>query len=154
MTTSALALLVLFAAPDFEAEIAAALEEVRTVYPVPANLVRAVIGCESDFDPKAKSSAGAIGLMQVMPFNARRLGVKERDLWNPRLNVLAGVRLLAVLLTHYGGELVPTLVAYNAGPRPKGAAVPQNGETPDYLRCVLGRFEVLERRAAAQPTAK
>ena len=149
--TAGLALLVLLAAPDFEAEIQAALVDVRAVHPVPANLVRAVIACESQGNPKAVSSAGAMGLMQVMPFNARKLGLaRVKELFDPRLNILAGVRLLAVLLKHYGGDLVATLVAYNAGPRPKGAAVPKNGETPEYVECVVQRFASLERSATAR----
>jgi soluble lytic murein transglycosylase-like protein len=142
-------LLVLTAAPDFEAEIALALADVAPVHPVPANLVRAIIACESNFDPSATSRAGAVGLMQVMPFNASKVGLHETNLQIPRLNVLVGVRLLAVLLKHYDGDIVSALVAYNAGPQPKGAPIPANGETPAYVRCVLERMRSLERRAPA-----
>ena len=103
---------------------------------------------ESAFNPRALSRTGAIGLMQLMPFNASRVGLTQADLWNPRLNILAGVRLLAVLLAHYQGDLISTLVAYNAGPRKPLAPIPQNGETPEYVRRVL-TFYVQYLRAEA-----
>ena len=80
----------LAAPPDFGEEIHAAVDETKSVFPVPVTLVRAVIQQESGFNPKALSPCGAIGLMQVMPFNAERLGLKsEKELWVPRLNILA-----------------------------------------------------------------
>lgn len=134
---SCLATLVLAAPPLFVEEIDAAIADAKPVFPVPRALVRAVIQQESRFDPKALSPVGAIGLMQVMPFNASRLGLaSERELWVPRLNILAGVRLLAALLLHYRGDIVSSLVAYNSGPKaPK--TVPSNGETPAYVANIL-----------------
>jgi len=78
--------------------------------------------------------------MQVMPFNAPRVGLAERDLLDPAKNILAGVRLLAVLLEHYKGDLISALVAYNARPRKLFAPLPRNGETPAYVARVLGFF--------------
>jgi hypothetical protein len=121
----------------FEREIATAVEDVRAVWPVPPALVRAVIRQESAFDPRAKSKAGAIGLMQLMPANAAKLGLTEAELWEPAKNVLAGTRFLAVLLKHYDGDLISALVAYNAHPMKLGAPIPQNGETPAYVARVL-----------------
>src|SRR5260370_1430259 len=79
--------------------------------------------------------------MQVMPANARRLGVSPDDLWIPATNILAGVRLLAVLLRHYRGDVVSALVAYNARPRPLFAPLPGNSETPAYVLKVLAFYE-------------
>jgi soluble lytic murein transglycosylase-like protein len=107
------------------------------IYPVPKPLVKAVIRAESAFDARAVSRAGAIGLMQLMPGTARRLGIPPVDLYDPARNVLGGVRLLAVLLRHYQGDVVSTLVAYNARPRQRFAPIPKNGETPAYVRAVL-----------------
>lgn len=134
---SCLVALAIAAPPLFVEEIDAAIVDAKPVYPVPRALVRAVIQQESRFDPKALSPVGAIGLMQVMPFNATRLGLtSDRELWVPRLNILAGVRLLAALLLHYQGDIVSSLVAYNSGPKsPK--AVPSNGETPAYVVSIL-----------------
>ena len=128
-----------------------ACRDVATVWPVPVALVRAVIRQESNFDPRAKSPAGAIGLMQVMPFNAPKVGLTEGDLWNPKRNVLAGTRILAVLLQHYEGDLISALAAYNAKPRKLFAPLPNNGETPEYVRAVLRYYRNYGGRAIAVP---
>lgn len=138
---SLLTIVVAATADLFDAEIADAVEDVRAVFEVPPALVKAVIRQESGFDPRARSRAGAIGLMQVMPFNAAKVGLHEGDLWIPAKNILAGVRLLAVLLRHYEGDLISALAAYNARPRQLFAPLPQNGETPRYLVSVLQLFE-------------
>jgi hypothetical protein len=129
--------------------IQAACDDVRAVWPVPPALVRAVIRRESNFDPRALSPAGAVGLMQVMSFNAPKVGLAVEELAEPRKNVLAGTRLLAVLLKHYEGDLISALSAYNARPRRLFAPLPNNGETPAYVAAVLrfyraygGDFEV------------
>lgn len=133
----------------FDAEIDAAIAATQDVYAVPAPLVRAVIKQESAFRPKALSKCGARGLMQVMPFNAMKLGLAHEDeLWVPRLNVLAGVRLLAVLLKHYEGDVIAALVAYNSGPKAKLAPVPANGETPGYVVNILRYWRVFDSERA------
>jgi soluble lytic murein transglycosylase-like protein len=83
----------------------------------PLALVKAIIRQESTFRPRAVSPGGARGLMQVMPANARRVGVRPEDLFDPVQNIRAGVRLPSVLLDHYRGDVVSALVAYNARPR-------------------------------------
>jgi soluble lytic murein transglycosylase-like protein len=125
----------------YDAEIAQAVASVRDVYPVPVALVKAVITAESGWKPRAVSRAGARGLMQLMPATAAKTGVRAEDLFEPAPNILAGTRLLAVLLRHYRGDLVSALVAYNAGPRGGFAPVPQNGETPAYVWRVVWCFE-------------
>ena len=92
--------------PPFEPEIDAAIGDAAGVYPVPKALVLAVISVESAFDPHAVSRAGAVGLMQLMPATARRVGIASKELVNPRRNILGGVRLLAILLRHYDGDVV------------------------------------------------
>jgi len=57
--------------------------------------------------------------------------------FDPGPNILAGVRLLAVLLRHYRGDLMDVLVAYNAGPGRTTGGIPANGETPTYVARVL-----------------
>jgi soluble lytic murein transglycosylase-like protein len=129
----------------YDLEIQRAVRSVAGIWPVPTSFVKAVIHRESGFRPRAVSPAGAVGLMQVMPMNARRLGVTSAQLWTPATNILAGTRLLAVLLRHYQGDVISTLVAYNAGPRRPLAPVPENGETPEYVRGVLASWRVLRR---------
>ena len=128
--------ILLAAPPGYAKEIAEAVEDTRSVWSVPSMLVAAIIKQESGFNPQAVSAVGAVGLRQIMPFNASKLGIKARDLVNPRLNILAGVRLLAVLLKHYDGDVITALVAYNSGPKPIGK-VPSNGETPAYVVRIL-----------------
>jgi hypothetical protein len=131
------ALLAARAPMPFEAEIDVALAKTAAIYPVPKALVVAVISVESGFRPRAISRAGAKGLMQLMPYTARRVGIAERDLFDPAKNVLGGVRLLAVLLRHYDGDVISALVAYNDRPRRLFAPIPRNGETPTYVWNVL-----------------
>jgi soluble lytic murein transglycosylase len=90
-----------------------AIEDVSKIQLVPLELVQAVIRQESDCDPSARSRVGTLGLMQVMPATAEQLKVDPKALVKPAPNSLAGVRLLAVLLKHYQGDLVNVLGAYN-----------------------------------------
>ena len=125
-----------------------AIAEAGGLHPPPVALVKAIIREESSFKPRAVSPAGARGLMQLMPATAARLGVREGDLFDPHTNIRAGVRLLAVLLEHYRGDIVSALVAYNAHPQALFARIPRNGETPAYVWRVLGFFEFYLERAA------
>lgn len=128
--------------PDmrYDREIAAAIEDVHDVHHVPAALVKAVIMQESSWNPRAVSRAGALGLMQLLPATAAKVGVSREELFDPAKNILAGVRMLAVLLRHYRGDVISALTAYNARPRELFAPIPQNGETPGYVRAVLAYY--------------
>lgn len=141
---------VLAASPPipYEAEIDAALAETAAIYPVPKALVVAVISVESGFRPRAVSPAGAKGLMQLMPYTARRVGVDDQHLFDPAQNLFGGTRLLAVLLRHYEGDVISALVAYNARPRGLFSPIPRNGMTPEYVWRVLARARQVSMRAA------
>jgi soluble lytic murein transglycosylase-like protein len=102
------------------------IEETAREASVDANLVRAIIKAESNFNPFAISSKGARGLMQLMPQTANALGV--RNVYDPGQNVAGGVRYLRQLLDNFGGQLFLSLAAYNAGP----AAVERHGGIPPY----------------------
>ena len=96
------------------------IEEIAPRYGVDKFLVKAVMRQESGFDPLARSNRGAVGLMQVMPATARSLGVSEMQLWNERINIEAGTRLLAQALAYWRQQAVDdpvpfALAEYNAG---------------------------------------
>ncbi len=132
-------------ASAYQGEIRAAVLDVAEVWPLSISLIEAVILRESAFQPAVVSASGAIGLMQVLPSNARRLGFAPEELWRPAVNILAGTRLLAVLLKHYEGDVISALVAYNARPRRRFAPLPENAETPAYVRSVLHAWAAFER---------
>ena len=87
--------------------------------------------------------------MQVMPSTAARLGVATERLLDPEENIRAGVLLLASLLDTYQGDVISTVVAYDAGPQPALAPLPRNAETPPYVWRVLGFYEAYSGLTAA-----
>lgn len=102
-------------------------------------LIHAVVRAESSYDPNARSSAGACGLMQLMPATAQRFGV--RDVWDPAQNIAGGVAYLRVLIERFEGDLRLVLAAYNAGEgavAKYGNRIPPYRETQHYVRRVLG----------------
>jgi len=104
------------------------------------SLLKAVINVESDFNPKAVSKAGAIGLMQIMPQNITSLCIK--DPFNPAENIMGGALYLKKLLERYNGQLPMALAAYNAGPTmvDRYRAIPPINETEDYVEKVMNCY--------------
>jgi len=121
-------------------DIDAAIEEAAARHNVDANLVRAVVKVESNFNPNAVSRKGAMGLMQLMPATARQLNVKNP--FDPEQNVDAGVRHLKQLLENYGGNVKLTLAAYNAGAGAvaRSSGVPHYAETQSYVRRITNLY--------------
>jgi len=110
-------------------------------YNVDADLIRAVIKAESDFQSNARSNKGAMGLMQLMPDTARLHNVG--DAYDPNENVDGGVRHLKMLLERYQGNLEWSLAAYNAGSSAveKHGGIPPFAETREYVRRVLRFYD-------------
>ena len=105
---------------------------------IDARLVHAIVQVESNYEPRARSSKGAKGLMQLMPATARQYDV--RDPYDPKTNLEAGVRHLKDLLSRF--DLTLALAAYNAGEAVvrKYGGIPPYSETRSYVREVLARI--------------
>lgn len=108
-------------------------------YGVDKQLIRAIIKTESNFNPKVTSSAGAQGVMQIMPANFKMLGIT--DGYNIEQNIDGGVKLLKQYLDKFGGNTEMALMAYNGGPgtmQKRGVKSPADvykmpKETQNYL---------------------
>jgi soluble lytic murein transglycosylase-like protein len=86
-------------------------------YGVPVELAHAVVRIESNFNPKARGSAGEIGLMQIKPATARSMGYSgsKKGLYDPETNIRYGMKYLSMAHELGGGETCGTILRYNAG---------------------------------------
>ena len=107
-----------------------------------------MVRLESGFDAAAVSSAGAQGLMQLMPALADELGVE--DPFDPRENIFGGARYLKALLLEHDGDETLALASYNAGPGAvaQHQGVPPYPETQQYVRTITDWLA--RERAAAE----
>jgi len=117
------------------------IEQTASKYQIDPKLVHAVIQTESAYDADAVSSAGAVGLMQLMPETARRFGVNDRN--DPNQNVEGGIRYLKHLINLFEDNVRLAVAAYNAGENAVmkyNYSIPPYPETQNYVRQVLALY--------------
>ena len=114
-------------------------------------LIQAIIEVESTWKPKARSNAGAMGLMQLMPATARSLGV--RNAYDPAQNIEGGSKYIAQLISRYGGDVNKALMAYNCGPgNVSKGRIPQRSRS--YAKDVMNIYNRLKgQRQSTLPPA-
>jgi len=127
-------------APPASSDPKAMLREAALRSGLPPEFVESVALVESGLRPNAISPKGAIGVMQLMPGTAKKLGADPHD---TAQNIDAGTRLLRELLVKYNGDVVKALAAYNAG---EGAVdryqgVPPYNETRWYVKKVIDAYQ-------------
>jgi len=112
---------------------------------VDSRLLKAMIKAESDFDPRAISKKGAMGLMQIMPENFKMLDLENP--FDPLQNIRAGARYFQKLYKRFNGKLALSLAAYNAGPTAvdRYKRIPPYQETEEYVRRVLRYYRTFKQ---------
>ena len=103
-------------------------------------LLKAIIKTESDFNPRAVSKKGALGLMQIMPINLKSLNI--RDPFDPWENIMGGALYFKKMLTRFKGKISLSLAAYNAGPTAVAQykSIPPYRETRRYVKKVMKHY--------------
>ena len=116
------------------------VHEKASTYDLDPSLIKAVIKTESNWNDRAVSSKGAMGLMQLMPGTANDLDV--RNPFDPEQNIEGGTKYLKHLIDRFNGDLTLALAAYNAGPNKvaKYGYVPPITETQQYVKKVLSHY--------------
>ena len=116
------------------------IQEASNTFDLSFSLLKAMIKVESDFDSRAISKKGALGLMQIMPQNLQAFNIREP--YDPKDNIMGGARYFKSLIERFEGKLPLALAAYNAGPTivDKYRDIPPFKETQDYVKKVMKYF--------------
>ena len=117
--------------------------QAANTYGVDVNLLKCIAYAESTFRPGITSSAGAMGVMQLMPSTAEGLGV--RDAYDPEQNILGGAKYISIQLERFNGDIELALAAYNAGPGnvQKYGGIPPFEETQNYVKKIMNIYNNL-----------
>jgi soluble lytic murein transglycosylase len=109
-------------------------------YKIDPHLVKAIIKTESNWNERAVSRKGAMGLMQLMPTTASQM--KVYDPFNPEENIEGGTKYLRHLSEHFNGDLTLALAAYNVGPKAveRVGVIPNFPETKQYVNRMLSLY--------------
>lgn len=124
-------------------DVSKLISEVSSLYSIDSRLIHAIIKVESGYDINAKSSAGAEGLMQLMPSTASRYGVVNS--FNARDNITGGVKYFKDLLKMFNNNIELALAGYNAGENAVikfGYKIPPYEETKNYVPKVLTMYNI------------
>ncbi len=126
------------------AHIQRSIQEAAQRYGVDPVLLDALAWQESRYNPSVRSSAGAFGVMQLMPGTARELGVSDPH--DVQQNIAAGAAYLRQQLIRFDNNVPLALAAYNAGPGAviKYGGIPPYGETQNYVRVIMGRVSAVQ----------
>lgn len=121
------------------------IDEASRVHGISSALLKAIIKVESDYNPRAVSRKGAMGLMQIMPENFAICNINNP--YDPRQNIMGGTQFLKSLMVRFDGDLSMAVAAYNAGAgaveRNKG--IPPFEETRNYVAKVLKLYKRYNR---------
>jgi len=140
--------------PSPKAQIHELIDGIAEQYRVDSELIRAIVQVESNFDPRAVSPKGAMGLMQLIPDTARRFGV--RNAFDSRANLDGGIRYLKYLMDLFDGDLQLALAAYNAGENAVShtKGLPSIPETRNYVRKISLLYPLDRPRRVASTIEK
>jgi soluble lytic murein transglycosylase-like protein len=128
------------ARPDLKQQYDPIVQTYARSIGVDAELVHSIIRAESNYNSRAVSPKGAVGLMQLMPATAAQYGVQDR--FDPDENIKGGVKYLKDLIKLFNGRTAEVLAAYNAGQEAlkKYNGIPPYAETKQYIRRVMASY--------------
>ncbi len=135
--------------PGSSAQFDEHIKAAARTHEIETHLLKAVVKAESNFNPRAVSKKGALGLMQIMPENIKELNIENP--FDPRENIMAGARYLRELLNRFQGDVPLALAAYNAGPGSveRANSIPPIKETETFVKKVLMYYRDFKKKKEA-----